>query len=64
MDHAVPLAFPAPVEATAEAIRRRFTKSINSSEHSTSVRSNGFQTPVEVNSFHHRLRYIELRFII
>ena len=34
-----------------------------SSEHSTSVRDNGFQNPVDVSSFRPR-RYIELRFRI
>ena len=34
------------------------------SEHLTSVRGNGFRVPVDVNSFHNQLRYMELRFRI
>ena len=41
MDHAVLLVFPAPTEATAEAIRRRFTKDINPSP-SLSCRGKNF----------------------
>src|SRR4051812_12227393 len=34
---------------------------ITSSEHSMSAHDNGFQNPVDVSSYRHQLRYIELR---